>query len=63
MFDPDNALLIVSDTWERLRSCDVERLVCDVAGKDHAPEMIEAIKKNRRDLLPEARKAWNYLWE
>ena len=60
-FNPNSALLIVANTWERLRRCDVERLICDVAGKDHAPEMVEAIKKNRGDLLPEAMEAWDYL--
>lgn len=60
-FNPDHALLVVADPWDRLRGCDVDRLIVDEAGKTNAPEMILAIKHHRPDLIPQAKKAWEYL--
>ena len=46
-FNPNTALHVVADSWAQLRACDVDRLICEVAGRQHARAMAAAIGRNR----------------
>ena len=51
-FNPDNMLLTVADSWERLRRIDVFRLISETPG-EFRRKMAEAIIQNRPELMKE----------
>jgi hypothetical protein len=48
MFNADNALLLVADSWELLRPCDLGRLF--ETHYDHREQLMGHLLKNRPDL-------------
>lgn len=55
-FNPDTALKLVADSWDKLRRCDVYRLF-DGNVDEYWPGVYQAIREKRPDLLGEAQSA------
>lgn len=55
-FNPDNFLMLVADSWDLLRRCDIFRLFDECPGDfENWPALFEALEKNRPDCAGTAR--------